>query len=197
MLNTNHDFEAELFKDYWQDGLLDLLFGAGLLTLGIGWWFHWTVFGAVAPAFVWMAWVPMRRRLVEPHAGYVEFSQARQARTRSHRWRTLLLGTFSFLLGIAVFAYVRTEGVDPRLVQIIPALPAVLLAIGAFVGAQFTGAQRFTVYGFMLLAGGLLTTVYGLGPAMPMLIGGPIVTASGGVLLIQFLGASARFEGDG
>ena len=144
-----------------------------------------------------MAWVPMRRRLVEPHAGYVEFSQARQARTRSHVWRTLLVGTSSFLLGIAVFAYVRTQGVDPRFIQIIPALPAVLLATGAFVGAQFTGTQRFAVYGLILLAGGFLTTLYGLRPAMPMLVGGPIVTASGGVLLIPFLRASARFEGVG
>lgn len=147
-------FEAELFKTYWEDGLLDLLFGAGLLTIGIGWWFHWTVFGAVAPALLWTLWVPTHKKLVEPRAGYVEFCQARETRSRNYMWLTMLLGTASFLFATGTFFFIRAEGVGDQIRQVIPALPAVLLSIGAFIGAQFTGAQRFLVYGMVLLAGG-------------------------------------------
>ena len=196
MMDTTNRFEAELFKTYWDDGLLDLLFGIGLLMIGVGWWFHQTLVAAIGPALLWTFWIPLRKRLVEPRAGYVEFSQARETRSRTHMWMVLLLGTGSFLFATGVFFYVRSAGMDARLAQIIPALPAVLLAVGAFVGAQFTGAVRFMGYGTALIAGAGLTLVYDLGPAVPMLLGGVVVTASSIVLLTRFLRASAEFEGD-
>lgn len=194
MLNTPNRLEADLFRTYWDDGLLDLVCGVAVLAIGIGWWFHQVVLAAVAPALIWLLWAPLRRKLVEPRAGYVEFSQARETRIRRNLWLTALLGVGSFLLGIGAFVYVQSQGMDARYIQIIPAVPAALLAGGAFIGAQHTGAQRFMVYGVVLLVAAGLTAVYDLGPAVPMLIGGVVVTLSALILLIRFLRASARFQ---
>jgi len=203
MLDTPNRLEAELFKTYWDDGLLDLFFGLGLLVIGIGWWFDQPVLAAVAPALLWIWVMPLRKAVVEPRAGYVEFSQARETRVRRNLWLTILLGLGTFVLGIGVFVYVQSQGPSGGmdagqikiLQKIIPALPAALLAVGAFIGARHTGAQRFIVYTMVLLVAAGLTIVYDLGPAVPMLIGGTVITLSGMVLLIRFLRASARFEG--
>lgn len=199
MLDTPNRLEAELFKTWWDDGVLDLFFGLGLLIIGIGWWFDQPALAAIAPALLWIWVIPLRKAIVEPRAGYVEFSQTRETRVRRHLWLTLLLGLGTFALGIAVFVYIRPQGMDAGQVKIlqkiIPALPAALLAVGAFIGAQFTGAQRFIVYAMLLLAAAGLTLVYDLGPAVPMLIGGTVITLSGIILLIRFLRASARFAG--
>jgi len=204
MLDAPNRLEAELFKTWWDDGLLDLFFGLGLLTIGIGWWFDQAVLAAVAPALLWIWVMPLRKAVVEPRAGYVEFSRARQQHAHRNLRITLLLGLGTFLLGVGLFFYVQSQGPSGGmdagqfkvLQKIIPALPAALLAIGAFIGAQFTGAQRFVVYGMVLLVAAGLTLVYDLGPAVPMLVGGTVITLSGMVLLIRFLRASARFAGE-
>lgn len=194
MQDSQNRLEAALFRTYWDDGLLDLVCGLAVLSIGIGWWFRQVVLAAVAPAVIWLLWAPLRRKLIEPRAGFVEFSHARQQHAQRSLRLTLLLGIGAFLLGIGAFLYVQWQGMGSEYIRIIPAVPAALLAGGAFIGAQFTRARRFLVYGVVMLVVAGLTAVYDLGPAAPMLIGGIVVTLSGSSLLIRFLQASARFE---
>ena len=194
MLGNLNRLENQLFRTYWDDGLLDLVCGVALLSIGIGWWFQQVALAAVAPALIWLLWAPLRRKLIEPRAGFVEFSHARQQHARRSLRLALLLGIGAFLLGIGAFVYVQYQGMNSDYIRIIPAVPAALLAGGAFIGAQFTRARRFMIYGLVMLLAAGVTAVYDLGPAVPMLIGGIVVTLSGLSLMIRFLQASARFE---
>lgn len=194
MLSTSNALEARLFRTYWDDGLLDLVAGIAVLSIGIGWWFEWAVLAAVAPALIWPLWAPLHRKLIEPRAGYVEFSRRRQQHTRRSLLLAVLLGIGAFLLGIGAFVYVMHRGMDSPYVRIVPGIPAALLAGGALIGAQLTGARRFLGYGLALLAAAGLTAVFDLGPAAPMLFGGAVVTLCGLAMLVRFLRASARFE---
>ncbi len=189
--------EARLYSSYWGDGLLDLLVGVALLTIGVGWWQDQPVLAAVAPALMVPLWAPLRRRIVEPRAGYVEFSQARQSQTRTGLKVTFALLVGTFLLGVGLFLYLqRAEGPEPvsGLGHYIAGLPAMLLAIGALIGAQITAAHRFRAYAVLLFLCGATTIAMGWGPAMPMLVGGIGVFLSGLVLMVRFLHTSAAFD---
>ncbi len=197
MSDTQSRVEARLYGSYWDDGLLDLFCGIGLLAIGIGWWLDLVVMAAIAPPILIPLWAPLRRRIVEPRAGYVEFSQARQSQTRTGLKMTFILLVGTFLLGLGLFLYLqRAESPEPLpgLAHYIAGLPAVLLAVGALIGGQITAARRFRTYALLLFLFGVTTIVMGWGPAMPMLVGGISVTLSGSVLVVHFLRASAEFE---
>ena len=70
-----NQLEIALFRSYWDDGLLDLLCGFGLLLIGLGWALDQVALAAALPALLVPLWGPLRRSLVEPRAGFVEFSQ--------------------------------------------------------------------------------------------------------------------------
>jgi hypothetical protein len=189
--------ESRLFKSFWDDGLLDILCGISLLGIGIGWGLHYVVVSTVAPPLLVPLWGPLRRRLVEPRAGYVEFSQARQEKTRTGLLVTFALLVATFLLGIGTFLYLQTAGDEGTggIARFIQGLPAILLGVGGLIAVQLTGARRFVVYALLMVCFGAATIALQLGPAMPMLAGGMAVTISGGVLMGRFLRASAEFEG--
>jgi len=141
-------------------------------------------------------WGPFRRKLVDPRAGYVEFSQARQERTRMGLKVTFALCVGAFLLGIGMFLYLRATNIEEGywVARLIPGLPAILLGVGALIAAQLTGARRFGAYAVLMVFLGAVTIVLQLGPAMPMLASGIAVTLAGAVLMMRFLRASAEFE---
>jgi len=188
--------ETRLFKSFWDDGLLDILCGISLLAIGIGWGLHHAVISTVAPPLLVPLWGPLRRRLVEPRAGYVEFSQARQEKTRTGLKVTFALLVGTFLLGIGAFLYLQTagDGEAGGIARYIQGLPGILLGVGALITAQITGARRFAVHALLLISFGAVTIALQLGPAMPMLAGGVAVTLSGLILMIRFLRASSEFE---
>jgi len=186
--------ETELFRSYWDDGLVDLLSGLALLVTGLGWE---TELGALAviQAPLWIVlWGPLRRRVVEPRAGFVRFSLARQERNvRGLGW-TLALGVgFLALAGLALVV-VRGQGAGAALQLLVPGLPALLVAVAAGLAGLLTGARRFLAYGLALLAGALVTVLLGGGPALPLAAVGLVMVASGGTLLARFVQASRDYE---
>ena len=76
--------EGRLFRRYWDDGLLDLLVGVGVLLIGIGWVCDQVALAAFTPALLVPLWRPLRARLVEPRLGAVEFADKRVRRQRRH-----------------------------------------------------------------------------------------------------------------
>ncbi len=198
MSHEDHRTEARLYGIYWDDGLLDLLCGIALLAIGAGWWFDQVVLAAVCPGLLVPLWAPLRQRIVEPRAGYVEFSQERQGHTRTGVQVTILLGVGTLLLGVGLYFYMQRSGSVESLVGVthyIAGLPAALLALGAVIAAQITSAHRFRAYALLLLLASATTIAMGWGPAMPMLAGGIGVVVSGLVLMSRFLRASAEWDG--
>lgn len=190
MATTQILTERALFRSFWDDGLLDLLCGAALLLTGLGWQGSLGAL-AVIQAPLWIVlWMPLRRRIVEPRAGYVRFSLARQTRTtHGLRWM-LALGLGLFALVAITALVVRERGALALLQQSVDALPAVLVAIAATLAAILTDAKRFHAYAVCLLAAGVVTVLFSLGPAFPLLVVASLAIVAGAALLTRFLNAS-------
>lgn len=186
--------EPDLFRSFWNDGLLDLLSGAALLVTGAGWALGLGALAAVqAPLWV-VLWAPLRRRVVEPRAGFVRFSAARRQRTTGGlRW-TLATGVAALLLTAGAVTLVALRGAPTAAPRLAAALPAVLVAVPAVPAAVLTGARRFHVYAIALLVAAALTVVLDTGPALPLVAVGLGAVAAGTVLLRRFLRASRAYR---
>jgi hypothetical protein len=195
MARARNLVDTDLFRSYWDDGLLDLLCGLALLVMGIGWASTRLGSLAVLQAPLWIVlWAPLRKRIVEPRAGFVRFSPARREHSaRDLRW-TLALGVGAVALVAATVFLLRSRKPEPVLQLLAPGLPAALVALGAGIGGLLTGARRFHAYGLALLAGGLATVALAGGPAPPLAAGGLLVSASGAILLTRFVRASREHE---
>lgn len=178
--------EQELYRNFWDDGLLDLLAGLGVLLIGVGWQFDQPVLAAVGPALLVTMWAPLRRAIVDPRAGYVEFSAGVRARESRGRWMLVSVGVIALLAGIGAYVVAMRGGVM-QIGPLVAGLPAVLLGVGAALAGGVLRLPRFTAYAMALVVLGAITVLYGLRPGAPMLVAGPIVLGSGVVLMARFL----------
>lgn len=178
--------ETDLFRSYWDDGLLDILAGMALLVTGLGWSSR---LGAVAVLQIplWIVlWGPLRRRFVEPRAGFVRFSLARQNRNVHQLRDTVILGIGVFFLVVAAIFVAREESASV-LQFLAPGLPASIVAFAAILGGVLTGALRFHIYAVALFAAALTIAFLGGEPAVPLMFGGAMVAGCGAVLLTRFV----------
>ncbi len=186
--------ETDLFRSYWDDGLLDVLSGLALLVTGLGWESELGAL-AVIQAPLWIVlWGPLRRRIVEPRAGFVEFSLARRKRSARGLWWTVALGVGALVLVILAALFIREHGAPAASRLLSPGLPAVLVALAAGLASLLTGARRFRAYGLVLLAGAAATVLLARGPALPLVVGGLVVAVSGALLLGRFVRDSREYE---
>ncbi|MGD2129403.1 MAG: hypothetical protein PVJ33_01935 [Lysobacterales bacterium] len=184
--------DTELFRTYWDDGLLDLLAGVALLVAGAGWA---TRLGALAvvQAPLWIVmWAPLRRSLVEPRAGYVRFTLARRARNTRKLIFTAALG--ALLLAFVTIAAQWVRGMDGAGIgELHAALPAAIVATMAVLTAFLTGARRFLGYAALLFLLGTLAVKLDRGPALSLAVAGLVVALSGAVLLARFIRESRDY----
>jgi len=178
--------EQQVFRSYWDDGLLDLFAGAGILGIGIFWVMDIVVGGAILPALMVPLWTPFRQKLIEPRLGLVEFSDRREQRNHRFLIGVFIAGVGTLMLGIMVYFFVRGSGVRPD-VSLIAALPAVLLGILALFTGFLLGAYRFFVYAVWLAMAGVLGSFAGQGPGVSMIAGGAVITISATFLLARFI----------
>jgi len=186
--------EAKLYSSYWDDGLLDLLCGLVLMIAGVGW-----VIGlgslAMIQAPLWVVlWSPLRRSLVEPRAGFVEFSKARRQRAELGLVQALGLGIAMLTLVALVVFSVRSGRLHFGYSDYVAGLPAALISVPAVLVALLTGARRFYVFALILLVGAAVTGAAGWSPAIPIIVTGTVVTVSGAILLVRFIHASRHYQ---
>lgn len=184
--------EARLFALFWDDGTLDLLAGGAVVLMGLGYVFDQPLVEVVVLPLALTAWAILRKRVVQPRAGYVEFTRARRERTGRELLGALAAGVGLLALTLAVLLEVRDGPAGVR--GFVDAVPALLLALGAVVAAGLTRAWRFGAYAGLLAAAGLGTVLADTGPGLPLVAGGLVAWATGAVLLVRFLSASRRFQ---
>jgi len=185
MTDSLEKLERNAFRSYWDDGLLDLLAGLCLVAIGASWWKDAAVLGAVFPAVAFSMWYPLRKRLIEPRLGYVEFSGKRELKARSFKQGMTSFLSGTTLLGLAVFYY-WNSGQFPELREFVPGVPATILALMAFPFGIFTGCRRYFVYAAALIAAALVTVFMHTRPGPPIFGAGVAVTVSGLALMIRF-----------
>ncbi len=194
MAITQANDDRHLFRAYWDDGLVDLLFGGALLVTGIGWASDLGAL-AVVQAPLWVVlWAPLRKRFVEPRAGYVEFSMARRQRnTHALRWTVALgVGTLVLFALVALLIPRPVEGELPR--RLVVGLPAMLVAIGVALAGVLMGAVRFGTYALGLALAAAFTVMLSLAPDIPLVAGGLAVTGWGATLFARFMRSSREYE---
>lgn len=177
--------ELRTNRAYWGDGLLDVLCGVALLSIGVSWVTHQAVFGAVVPALLIPLWKPLRARFTEPRLGVVELGEGRQQRNRDFMLLMLVAGVASFVLGVGAFLLVTH--VPDFSVYVVKAMPGLLVGLAALATARALQLRRFTVYGAITIAGaGVVAAVSILNPGWAFVAGGAACLVVGIVLVRRF-----------
>lgn len=186
MNETTGNTERKAFQSYWNDGLLDIMLGLVLVVTGLSWWQGVAVLGALFPAVCVSMWYLLRKRLVEPRMGYVEFSGGREVKIRSFRFGLVAFFAGTMALGLVVYILWKGELTSDS-VDWVAAFPLVLVAIPALFFSVFTNCRRFTVYALMLLLAGVTVVLQGWDPHVGMIAGGVIILVTGLIILAIFL----------
>lgn len=183
--------ETRLFQAYWGDGTLDLVGGAGVVLIGLTYVMEQLVWvGAILPLAL-VTWWGIRRQVVEPRAGYVEFARSR--RDRSERELVGMVGIGVGVLLLVAFAGTRVASEAPP-AKLVAGLPAVLLAVAAALTGGLTRSWRFGVYAAVFVAAAVATVALAADPGWPIVVAGLVMWVWGAVLFGRFLAASSRFE---
>jgi len=183
---TSASPESRLFRAYWDDGLLDVLFGIGAVAVGLLWLANLVVFGAIVPALLALAWNPLRGAVVEPRMGFVEFSQARTESNRRKLRASVWLGLGALALFVALVVAARA-GSDLIPGDLSAALPATLVGIMAGLIGVGLALARFLGYGLAFVAAGVVVALAGGEPGLAILLGGVVTLLSGAWLITRFL----------
>ena len=180
MRETMGAIEKQVFRTYWNDGLLDLFGAIAVLAIGVCWTYDLIVGAAIVPAVMVPLWVPIRRRFIEPRLGMVEFSDARDRHNAGRLKMVAALGVGTFFLAVVLYFLRDRLGVSPA-VTVVAGLPAMLLGLLATLTAFMISAFRYLAYAAVLVIAGISGALAGFEP-------GPIMSAAGvSLLLVAFV----------
>jgi len=188
--------ESDIYTGRFDDGLLDLCVGIGLLGVGMSWLSGRFVYGSLMVPLLLPVWMGLRKRITEPRMGRVEFSTARRASERA--FLVSMFGLGCLILAIVVLVYVQSRS-DPAEMarQLVPMAPGVLLGVGLALTSAVTGARRFVAYGIALALVAAETTLWlGWHPGAYLTLVGGLLTAWALGLLARFLAAHPNLESD-
>ncbi len=155
------------YASFHQDGIIDILLGAGVAGFGLNVLFD-------SPALIILSWMPflfympMKNYITAPRFGYVRFADEQEARTRNTR--LILIGLLTFVLFLGIFLFMTYDRVSPEIQAFIDGnvmlLMGALAALILSVAAAVTGLKRLYLYaGLTLLfnvAGALLPVPEGV-----------------------------------
>jgi hypothetical protein len=178
--------EQAAFRSFWGDGLLDVMLGLTVLVVGLSWWQDVAVFGALFPAVCVSMWHPLRKRLVEPRMGYVEFSGERNLKVRGFRFGLTAFFAGTMMLGAVILLLWQGVAIS-RQARWIAGFPLLLIGIPVLFFALFTQCRRFYLYAALILLAGAEVVLQDLDPHIGMIASGIVIAICGLVVLFRFL----------
>lgn len=185
MIGRTEPLESRLYRGYWDDGLLDLFAGLGVVGVGVCWAVDLVVLGAIVPVLLIPFWEPLRRSIVEPRAGLVEFSDLRTKRMRGGLLVSAWIGV-GLLISFIVLNFLSGRW-GQSMAWVAPGVPALLLALLAALAALLLGLSRFFAYAAVLCLAGLMVGLLDTRPEIAILVGGFVILLNGVRLLVRFL----------
>ena len=185
--------ERKVFQSYWDDGLLDLFAAIGIFLIGVSWLRDFPVGAVFVPALLVPFWNPVRRKVIEPRLGLVEFTEARERRNQRLLKLVMYIGIAVLILAIELYFVRDSLPVEPT-VALIAGLPAFLLAVLAIITAALIGSARFVAYALILVTTGVGGALLDWVPGKILAVVGGIMFVIAGGLLIQFIRANPPGE---
>lgn len=192
-MTQNNDFKDlanRAYVSYHQDGIIDILLGAGITGFGLQMLFD----SSGLMLLTWMPflfYMPMKNHITAPRFGYVRFTGEQEERTRNTR--LILIGLLTFTLFLGLFVFVTYGRVSPEaqdfLGQNIMLLLAVLTAMLLAVVGVATGLKRFYVYAGLTLLFNAAGAFLPIHEGVTTVLLGLTILASGIWLLVRFLRA--------
>jgi hypothetical protein len=193
MLDNMNLLERKVFQSYWDDGLLDLFAAIGIFLIGVSWLRDFPVGAVFVPALLVPFWNPVRRKVIEPRLGLVEFTEARERRNQRLLKLVMYIGIAVLILAIELYFVRDSLPVEPT-VALIAGLPAFLLAVLAIITAALIGSARFVAYALILVTTGVGGALLDWVPGKILAVVGGIMFVIAGCLLIQFIRANPPGE---
>lgn len=187
MFRSKSRVERRVVRNYWDDGLVDLLSGIGVLLVGIAWQCNLVALGAVAPAMLIPFWKPLRKQITEPRLGYVEFSDAQERRQRRFLVWTVGAGCLAFAVAIGFYFFVNLSDGGPAARNWVAALPACLIGGLAASVSLVILVPRFLFYGIGFAMAGVVVVLLDWEPGVAMIAGSVLVLLYGSIRLSVFL----------
>ncbi len=186
--NGFSDLANRAYVSYHQDGLIDILLGAGITGFGLQ-----MLTGSAAFMFLtWMPfllYLPLKNKVTAPRFGYVRFSGEQEERTRNIR--LILLGMLTFTLFLGLFVFMMYGRVAPEwrdfigknVMLLLGGLAALMLAVAGAV----TGLKRLYLYAALTLLFNLAGTWLPIHEGLTTVLLGIVIMVCGFWLLVRFL----------
>jgi hypothetical protein len=146
------DAERKVFQSTFADGLWDVLLGcwfplqlaiAPFLSVSMGDFWSSAVFLPFWGAVYLVIW-GIRKKVVKPRIGRVEFGVARKTRLKKFSAALLIVNVIAFILGIVAFL-----GFGSLPVGGVPIVLGLILLVGFSSAAYFLDFPRLYVYGLL------------------------------------------------
>jgi hypothetical protein len=188
--NDFKDLANRAYMAYHEDGIIDILLGAGITGFGLQMLFE-------SSALIILSWmpflfyVPMKNHITAPRFGYVRFAGEQEERTRNTR--IILLGLLIFTLFLGLFVALTFDRVTPEMraligqnmMLLLGGLAALILAVAAAV----TGLKRFYIYAALTLLFNIAGTFLPIHEGLTTVLLGLTILICGIWLLVRFLRA--------
>lgn len=192
---TLRRIEESLFRSSWDDGLLDLVAGLGLVLVGVAWLADWIALMPGIPLLFVALWPVARRRWVEPRAGSARSGSERRREQRKRLLQSLHAG-WLLLVVVLLLAWATASGRLAVPAAMAPAIPVAIVGGMAVAAAGLLGLARFAGYGALVVGVGALGLLAGAGPGTLLVAGGAAVAALGALRFARFLRSHPVAEPD-
>jgi len=181
--------ERTVYRSRWQDGLLDLLMGLGVLVLGWSWRSGNLWIGLLLLPLLASAWKPLRVSVVVPRIGHARFGRPWWLRKGDGTQGAAIfgMGVVTFFLAQHVLS-ARSAGVGGDwMADWVGSLPSAALVLLALATAMVLDLRRFLFYAIVVLGAGSVGEWTGAGPATQILMAGAVIFSIGLALFAHFL----------
>jgi hypothetical protein len=192
---SKESLESELYTRRFDDGLLDLCIGIGLLAIGLLWLFGQVALTGAMPALMIPVWLGLRKRITEPRMGRVQFSRTRRRSERHGLLAALGLGLGALVLILAAVVWLR-DGAAQAGAALAPLIPALLVGLGLVIVGALTGARRFAAYAAALVALAALVTSVSEEPGLSLALGGGLLCLWAGGIVTRFVRTHPDLESE-
>lgn len=182
----------------FSDGSMDVMFGLGVLLVGITWMLDMVPQGAAIPAILVPLWILLHRKVVIPRTGYAEPTDDRKRTEKASLGMTIVLGVLVFAqLALGILGGSVLDMLPESVVEIFaPGIPAALVAVFAMVGGLITRQKEAYDYALTLAGVGIVGGINELEPGTILAISGGLILLQAGRKFAAFLSSTDRPEED-